>query len=312
MYNRRYLRYKVFHALYAYSMEESPIQRIFEKSMIESVRNTYQLYIFFLNLLNEIHDFASREWTDLQQSPYVNEQRLKLLNDIRNNAVLQQLQKNEFIREFVKNNPVQFTDKNETCRKFLAELRSEENISDIYIKDEWDTLSDKQRVLILLEYAMIDSPIIQSVLDTLFPAMEDDEDLVLSALHKTIETLEKSRSIIETFHKDEEMDIDFMNSLFRTVIKENDALQHIIAEKTKNWESDRLALCDMLLMKMAVCEWMYFPSIPVKVTLNEYIELAKRYSTPNSQSFINGVLDRIQFDLKKQNKLNKTGRGLIE
>ncbi|MFN5884744.1 MAG: transcription antitermination protein NusB, partial [Bacteroidota bacterium] len=81
---------------------------------------------------------------------------------------------------------------------------------------------------------------------------------------------------------------------------------------TSNWEPERIALVDMLLMKMALCEILKFPQIPVKVSINEYLEVAKLYSTPNSHGFINGILDKIQLDLRKQNKINKTGRGLVE
>jgi len=86
----------------------------------------------------------------------------------------------------------------------------------------------------------------------------------------------------------------------------------MIAERTKNWESERIALMDTILMKMAICELLNFPSIPVKVTINEYLELSKDYSTPKSNSFINGILDKILGDLKKTNTIKKIGRGLIE
>ncbi|MFI5222595.1 MAG: transcription antitermination protein NusB, partial [Bacteroidia bacterium] len=96
-----------------------------------------------------------------------------------------------------------------------------------------------------------------------------------------------------------------------TIEKELEFLQ-LIKEKATNWETDRIALVDFLLMKMALCELLYYPQIPVKVTINEYLELAKQYSTPASHGFINGVLDKIQLELRLENKIVKTGRGLIE
>jgi len=95
-------------------------------------------------------------------------------------------------------------------------------------------------------------------------------------------------------------------------VQHNDALTELIASKTQNWDADRIAFSDMLLMKMALCEIVYFPYIPVKVSINEYLELAKLYSTPQSHGFINGVLDKIQLELRKQNKIQKLGRGLVE
>jgi N utilization substance protein B len=90
------------------------------------------------------------------------------------------------------------------------------------------------------------------------------------------------------------------------------AYQELIAQKTQNWEPDRIAMMDTLLMKMAIVEFINFTSIPVKVTINEYLEISKEFSTPKSNSFINGILDKILFELKAQNKIKKIGRGLIE
>ena len=87
---------------------------------------------------------------------------------------------------------------------------------------------------------------------------------------------------------------------------------YLIAERTKNWEVDRIALSDMIMLKMAVTEVLKFDQIPVKVTLNEYIDISKDYSTPQSKVFINGVLDKIVEELRKQDKVKKTGRGLVE
>jgi len=107
-------------------------------------------------------------------------------------------------------------------------------------------------------------------------------------------------------------DSRFVKDLFAYTVKNDDAYQELIAERTKNWESERIALMDTILMKMAICELMNFPSIPVKVTINEYLELSKDYSTPKSNSFINGILDKILSDLKRTNTIKKIGRGLIE
>jgi len=103
-----------------------------------------------------------------------------------------------------------------------------------------------------------------------------------------------------------------MQQLFVKCIESDDEFTKLVADKTSNWEPERIALVDMLLMKMALCEILKFPQIPVKVSINEYLEVAKLYSTPNSHGFINGILDKIQLDLRKQNKINKTGRGLVE
>jgi N utilization substance protein B len=95
-------------------------------------------------------------------------------------------------------------------------------------------------------------------------------------------------------------------------LEQEDALIELISSKTQNWDAERIATVDMLLMKMAMCEILNFNQIPVKVSINEYLEIAKLYSSPNSHTFMNGVLDKVQLELRKENKINKTGRGLVE
>jgi N utilization substance protein B len=107
-------------------------------------------------------------------------------------------------------------------------------------------------------------------------------------------------------------DRPFILDLFNKVIAFENEYQELISQKTKNWEAERIAVMDTLLMRMAIVELVHFPSIPIKVTMNEYIEIAKEFSTPKSNSFINGILDKILADLKEKGKVRKTGRGLIE
>ncbi len=122
----------------------------------------------------------------------------------------------------------------------------------------------------------------------------DDIDLVNITVLKAIENFVPEKGVQLTgLYKDEKEDMDFVRVLFRRSILNNDELENFITPNTKNWEVERIAYMDMLLMKMAVCELMEFPSIPVKVTLNEYIEISKMFSTPKSNSFINGILDKI-------------------
>ena len=109
-----------------------------------------------------------------------------------------------------------------------------------------------------------------------------------------------------------EEDEDYIRKLFRKTLHNEEEYQGYIAEKTQNWDVDRIALMDTILMKMAICELINFPSIPVKVSINEYIDISKEFSTPKSKIFINGILDKVLVDLKKDNKLVKTGRGLVE
>jgi N utilization substance protein B len=117
---------------------------------------------------------------------------------------------------------------------------------------------------------------------------------------------------LSVLYKDREEDSEFVRDLLRQTAIRNDETEKLISDKTKNWEVERIAMMDVLLMKMAITEMLHFSSIPIKVSLNEYIEISKMYSTPKSKIFINGILDKLVADFKSGNMLNKMGRGLME
>jgi N utilization substance protein B len=140
--------------------------------------------------------------------------------------------------------------------------------------------------------------------------------LVLKIINGFDETWHELQPLPELYStegkEDPEEDKKFLLQLYRKTIVKSKEFEKMIDEKASNWELDRIALMDIILIKMALAEFIEFPSIPVKVTMNEYIELSKYYSTPKSRVFINGILDNMITDLKKENKLVKIGRGLIE
>ena len=139
-------------------------------------------------------------------------------------------------------------------------------------------------------------------------------DFILSMVLKTIKKIEVNSKKVKLLdvYRDREEDTEFVKLLLHETIKHDKENSELIADKTKNWDVERIAMIDILLMKMALTELLYFKSVPVKVTLNEYIELSKWYSTPKSKVFVNGVLDKLVADLKANGRLKKIGKGLIE
>lgn len=312
MFNRRYLRIKVFQTLYAYFLEEQPDRTASEKRLINQLSKTYELYVFVLSFFLELKSYADREWEDMQHSAFMNEQRRNSISLLKNNRILLRLENSDTLQKAISNYKIKWKDSVDTCKKFLLEIRNSESFGETFASANDSAGSQRDLFMLMVEFALTESEIVASVLDDKYANLEDDEEMVLLALHKSSDALSKGMDILYSFHKDEEADLEFVRLLYRTTLNENPNLEQRIATKTKNWDSERLALCDMILMKMAVCEWMFFPSIPVKVTLNEYIEIAKLYSTPSSHSFINGVLDKIQSELRHEQLIHKTGRGLVE
>jgi N utilization substance protein B len=184
-----------------------------------------------------------------------------------------------------------------------------------YIKTTEHTFAEDRKFLNeIFEIIIADSESFDQYIEERFINWEDDQVLITLALLKSIHSIKENggNNFIGKFDMKEEEDLDFMKQLFQYTIDHDDEMLKLIAEKTKNWEAERIAVVDMLLMKMALCEILMFPQIPVKVSINEYLELAKIYSTPSSHTFINGVLDKIKIDLSNENKIIKTGRGLVE
>lgn len=141
----------------------------------------------------------------------------------------------------------------------------------------------------------------------------DDVEFVISMITKTLKKFNEysdSDQRLLPMYKDQE-DRDFAKDLIRKSIVNHDELRELIKEHSKNWDVERIAFMDILIMQLAITEFLYFPSIPTKVSLNEYIELSKYYSTEKSRNFINGILDKTLKDLKRSGKINKAGRGLI-
>jgi len=142
----------------------------------------------------------------------------------------------------------------------------------------------------------------------------DDIPLVNTAIQKQLKQIKNSSDpdifYVSKLYKDAD-DKEFVRNLFRKTVLNNPELTKEFIDKTPNWDAERIAEIDAIILKMAICEFLKFPSIPVKVTINEYLEIAKEYSTPKSSIFINGILDNLVKDYQKDNRLIKTGRGLM-
>jgi N utilization substance protein B len=148
------------------------------------------------------------------------------------------------------------------------------------------------------------------ILEDAFPNWVDDKSLILGALKKTFKALPLKEGWLRDFYPDAQTVQQFGENLFIKTVSNREELKQIITPKLKNWKIDRLALIDKLCLEMAIVEFMHFPTIPVKVTINEYVDLSKRYSTDNSKEFINGLLDKVKVDLLANGKIIKQGRGL--
>jgi len=148
------------------------------------------------------------------------------------------------------------------------------------------------------------------MLEDQFPLWSVDKSLIVGAMKKTIKAFPVEEDFLENYLPQHETVRDFGEELLKNVLGANAKLLEIITPSLKNWDADRVAVLDMIILKMALTEFLYFPSIPTKVTLNEFVDMSKSYSTDKSKDFINGILDRLLKNLTKDGMINKEGRGL--
>jgi N utilization substance protein B len=163
----------------------------------------------------------------------------------------------------------------------------------------------------VIRYFINESELFGSIYEDTYMNWADDKPVVLANVLKYINGLDSVAPETPSKNSDWDEISDFGEELLRKTLSKDSELKSIIASHCKNWDTERMAMTDTILIAMCICEFMHFESIPVKVSMNEYIELAKLYSTPNSGKFLNGVLDSILKDLKKNNQIQKKGMGLV-
>jgi len=313
MVTRRYLRIKVLQALYA--AEKNPKEELCanEKKLDQVVQDCQVLTVYFLSLLPEIVHYRTLRLEELKEKINPTEEDINPNTKFIDNEVIKQIGVNKNIRQFCVNHHVDWSNRYD----FIAQMYHEIANSDIFIaylnSPNRSYQEDKDFVLNILSQVFAESELLHWFLEEKNVHWFDDYNDALLSAYKNIERYKEHQSnqlaLIPLFKNEEE--VAFYKELFRRTLLYNTKYQKRIDEKLQHWESERVMEIDTILMKMAICELTQFPTIPVKVTINEYIELAKLYSSRKSGVFINGILDNIVTDLKNEGLLNKMGRGLI-
>lgn len=314
MLNRRHLRVKVLQTIYAYQQSDDKNVNSFEKALLKSVDQVYEMYIWVLALVTEVADYAIIDAEERANKYLPNENDLNANTRLANNTFIELLKLNEQFVELAKKYKVNAVFDAELTRNIFHILKqSPEYIA--YLEADDRTLKvEKDIIKFIFKKIILRSPAIEQVFDEHFINWTTDKDVLQALLAKTLKNFnseDAEQNQLAQLCPNWADDKAFIVDLFRLTVRHADEYQQYITGKTKNWEADRIALIDTLLMKMAIAELLNFSSIPVKVTINEYIEISKEFSTPKSNSFINGILDKILIELQKEGKIRKFGRGLI-
>ena len=285
-----------------------------ESELHFSIRKTYDLYHLLFAILIELSDFASERIESRKMKNLPTEDDLNPNLRFINNRMISRLKSDKSLNKYLNVNKLNWSNHPDLVRSIYGLLTKSELYNDYIASPNDDFQVDRLFCENFYSHILVNSDIMLNELEEQSIYWNDDLDFTISMVIKTLKKFKNEddqNEYLMSLYKDEE-DQEFTTKLFRMAIINNSENRKIIENYTKNWDVDRVAIMDILIMQLALTELMEFPSIPVKVTLNEYIELAKYYSTNKSSTFINGVLDRIAKDFREEWKIVKTGRGLLE
>lgn len=312
MLNRRHIRVKVMQSIYAMHQKNSDEIEKEEKFLYHSIDNILDLYLIMVSSLVEI---KKKEVVFLETSskkhlatPEEKNPNKKFIN----NAVLQILEESNSISISLETRKINNWSMNDDYILILLNEVKKSELYQNYMQTKTSTFEeDKQFVVDLFTEVIAPNDKLYEYLEDNKLTWIDDIPMVNTQIQKQLRQIKEGDEFrVPKLYKDQE-DKEFVSLLFRkTVLNEIELAKEYI-DKTPNWDSERIAEIDTIILKMAICEFLKFPSIPVKVTINEYLELAKEYSTPKSSIFINGILDNLVKDFTNEGKMKKSGRGLL-
>ena len=307
MINRVLIRLKIVQIVYAYYQNGGKNLDTAEKELFFSLSKAYDLYNYLLLLMVEVTKQANKRLNAAKNKLVPTKEELFPNTKFVENRFIAQLEVNKQLLEF-SNNQKKTWENEADFVKTLCDKILESDIYKEYMASETSSYEEDRELWRKLYKNIIFNNIeMDQVLEDQSLYWNDDKEIVDTFVLKTIKRFDEKngakQELLPEF-KDEE-DQDFARRLFRRTILNADYYRHLISENTKNWDLDRVAFMDVVIMQNALAEILSFPNIPVSVSLNEYVEIAKLYSTPKSGGFINGTLDGIVNSLKKENKLTK-------
>ena len=316
MLNRRFLRVKALQAIYAYHQSESSNLPQAERQLLDRVDDLYKLFVYQLSFWVEIKRFAERRIEENKQKHFPTEEDLNPNMKFVNNRILVALDDNKHLMKLEEQYKIDWTDSREDfIRKMFVKLTETPEYQE-YMSNGKDSFSnDKHFLVTVIETYMPENGLLYDYYSDRELSFTSDYQLAIYLLWKFISELPANfdaSSMLPPVYKSEEEDREFVTKLFEKTILHADEYMEMVKDNISNWDYERLALMDKILIFMAMTEFCEFHSIPVKVTINEYIEISKFYSTPESRRFVNGMLDRLSTMLKEEGKLVKTGLGLVD
>ena len=312
MISRRLLRIKAVKALYAHLKSESDSLMASEKTLVASIDKTYDLYVQMLSLIVEVAHYAEQRQEIAKQKKMPTFEDLNPNRKFVDNAVVKLIENGDAVNDYTESHKLSWSNYPELIKTLYLQLEQSEYYQRYMSSEERSFKEDLALVTEFYTRELEESEMLEEVLDEQSILWNDDLGFALTLVVRTLSNLRASHTDVKLLPKfKSEEDLEFVKELFAKAAVNYNANVELIEKFTRNWDVERIAFMDIVIMATAIAELTSFASIPVKVTLDEYIEIAKYYSTASSGTFINGVLDKVVSTLNEEGKIVKSGRGLI-
>ncbi len=312
MFSRRLLRIKVLQILYAHFKADGKTYIQSEKDLSLSIQKSYELYHYLMLLLLDLRDYAESKIEIARNKKLADTRDLNPATKFIDNKFILQLEQNDNLKKFVNKKKLSWNPYPQIIKNLFNWLIKTDFYKEYMISPQETYNEDKKLVIKIYTNLMMNYEDLYANLEEQSIYWVDDVDFIFRMIIKTFRKFRENvdnNDLMPMFN--DPADIEFATTLMRKTIIRNPENKVMIKESAKNWELERIAFTDYLIMQMAITEVIEFGTIPVKVTMNEFIEISKIFSTRNSSQFINGILDNIFKKLKSEKKIKKLGRGLI-
>jgi len=302
MITRRNIRIKVMQVLYQLETNETIASSDGTKILQNRLEQTSRLFAYLIYFLTEVARYAERD-ASLRASRHLATSHDKNISiKLAGNTLLWKILENESYKQATADFKFGFEQTRDVVRRIYQELTASDVYQSYILEPGRDPKKEKDILLFIFTDLMLPDDTFTSHIEEYFTNWDDDAEMLNTLM---VSFLQKPGSLnLQEMPDPEKM--KFAKDLLKTVGEKKEYVTEMIKTRLKNWDPDRIAALDMILMQMGVCEFLYFPTIPPKVTINEYIDLAKEYSTAQSGHFVNGLLDGIHKDLIRDNKIHKT------
>lgn len=307
MINRILIRIKVLQIVFAYYQNGSDDLKMAENELLLSLRRSYDLYYYFLLLIVEVTRLHERQLDTRKHKYLPTSDELNPNMRLVNNRLARQIEANGKLQAYVKEHGVSWVNETDFVKRVLELILNSELYAEYKDSEDDSYETDREFWRAVFRKLICRNEELENALEDISIYWNDDIEIIQTFVIKTIKRFEEahgSRQELLPMFKDEE-DRDFAIQLFRKTLLYGEEYRERIDRHLRNWESERVANMDLYIMQMALAELLHFPNIPVNVTLNEYIDAAKAYSTPKSGTFINGILDSIVQELAQEKLLFK-------